>query len=116
MKKFKKAFRKIQKKIHKQSNKSGFWPESLDYETEEYHSAAMLALIAGEGHEALEAYRANNPPSEKLPDRGEVEEELADIIIRTMDWAQAHGVDLAGVIEEKMEYNSTRKHKHGKRF
>lgn len=40
--------------------------------------------------------------------------ELADIVIRVFDMAKAYGIDLADAIEEKMAYNMTRPHKHGR--
>jgi NTP pyrophosphatase (non-canonical NTP hydrolase) len=42
-----------------------------------------------------------------------IEEELADIIIRTLDTAQAFGVDIDRAVTAKMAYNATRPHRHG---
>ena len=39
--------------------------------------------------------------------------ELADCIIRIMDWAGSEDVDLDYVIRTKHEYNKTRPYKHG---
>lgn len=42
-----------------------------------------------------------------------LEEELADILIRTLDTAHAFGVDIDRAVEAKMAYNATRAHRHG---
>lgn len=44
------------------------------------------------------------------------EEEMADIIIRVLDLAGHRGIDLGRAVLVKMQYNSTRPHKHGKKF
>lgn len=42
-----------------------------------------------------------------------VPSELADIVIRALDAADAWGIDLERVIEEKLRYNESRGHRHG---
>lgn len=42
--------------------------------------------------------------------------EMADCVIRIMDWAGHEGIDLEKLILEKMEYNRTRPYKHNKRY
>lgn len=42
------------------------------------------------------------------------EEEMADILIRVFDLAGQRGIDLGRAVLVKMQYNSTRPHKHGK--
>lgn len=44
------------------------------------------------------------------------EDELADIMIRVMDFAAFKNIDLEARIEAKMRYNSLREHKHGKKY
>ena len=44
-----------------------------------------------------------------------VPSELADVIIRTVDLAHENGIDLAAAIAEKLEYNASRPHMHGKK-
>ena len=39
--------------------------------------------------------------------------ELADCIIRILDWAGNKGVDMDAIIREKMAYNRTRPYRHG---
>lgn len=45
-----------------------------------------------------------------------VPSEIADVVIRASDFAWTEGFDLADIIIEKLEYNATRGHKHGKQF
>ena len=40
--------------------------------------------------------------------------ELADIIIRTLDLAYMLGIDIDAAVQEKLAFNATRGHKHGK--
>lgn len=65
-----------------------------------------LALIHSEVSEALEADR-------KQMGTEKVAEELADVVIRVMDTAAAHGLDLAGALLAKMARNKTREYRHG---
>lgn len=39
--------------------------------------------------------------------------ELADCIIRILDWAGKEGVDMDAIIRKKMAYNRTRPYRHG---
>jgi NTP pyrophosphatase (non-canonical NTP hydrolase) len=41
--------------------------------------------------------------------------ELADVLIRLLDQASRHGVDLAGEFARKLAYNRTRSYRHGGR-
>lgn len=40
--------------------------------------------------------------------------ELADVVIRACDFADEHGIDLEMAIQNKIAYNATRPHKHGR--
>ena len=88
----------------------------------------LVALMHSELSEALEEYRAGRPMvyfmdvngfvvSDMSERRGEKLEgiavELADCIIRILDWAGHEGVDLDSIIREKMDYNRTRPYRHG---
>ena len=39
--------------------------------------------------------------------------ELADVVIRCLDFADLYGIDLEAAIAEKLAYNATRGHRHG---
>jgi NTP pyrophosphatase (non-canonical NTP hydrolase) len=102
----------IQKLIHKTSKEKGFWDKG-----EQRNDAECMALIFSEVAEALEAVRAKVPPrSEKIPEFCLLEEELADVIIRVLDYAAARRLDVIGAVTAKMRYNETREFKHGKKF
>lgn len=83
----------------------------------------LLALIHSEISEALEGER-KDLMDDHLPHRKMAEVELADAVIRIMDYCAGFGYDLQGAFDEKMAYNATREdHKHearriagGKRF
>jgi NTP pyrophosphatase (non-canonical NTP hydrolase) len=97
--------------IHDWAQRKGWWESDRnDYE--------MIALMHSELSEAVEALRSGNPRSDKLTPYSEspftdVEEELADVVIRIMDTAQARGWNVAGAIEAKMAYNERRPYRHG---
>lgn len=72
-----------------------------------------IALIHSELSEALEALRHNNPPDQHLRHHGSLEVELADAIIRIVDYARGKGLNLTGALMDKLEYNAIREYKHG---
>lgn len=72
-----------------------------------------LMLMVSELAEALEALRAGNPVSEKIPPHPLFAEELADCIIRILDTAWALDLDIGSAVLAKMEYNRSRPHRHG---
>ena len=76
-----------------------------------------LALIHSEVSEALEDYR-DGKMSLVLTDSGKpigFPSELADILIRVLDLAAHLGIDADHAVRVKMEYNSGRPHKHGRK-
>lgn len=68
---------------------------------------AQLAKIAGEVGEAVEAIQ-----KDKVPD--DFAEELADIIIRTIDLAAFACLSIGEAVAKKMAFNESRPYKHGK--
>jgi len=73
---------------------------------QEVQLPVQLALIHSEVSEALEADR-------KKQGADKVAEELADVVIRVMDTAAAHKLDLTGALFAKMAHNRGREHRHG---
>jgi NTP pyrophosphatase (non-canonical NTP hydrolase) len=66
-----------------------------------------IALIHSEVSEALEGYRKGKM-DEHLPDRANIEVELADAVIRIADLAGAMRLDLGGAIRDKLVFNASR--------
>ena len=94
--------------IHEINVSKGFWDGACN-------NAEKIALMHSELSEALEADR-KNLPSDKIPDFTGLEEELADCIIRILDFAGYHKLELAKAITAKLRYNLTRPYKHGKNY
>ena len=67
----------------------------------------MLALIHSEISEALEGIR-KDLNDDHLSHRKMAEVELADAMIRIMDFAGSKGYDLGGALIEKLIYNTQR--------
>jgi NTP pyrophosphatase (non-canonical NTP hydrolase) len=107
--KFEKEWERIAKKIYKNAVNHGFWKE-------EPNDGERMALIHAEISEALEALRDGNPSSSKIIEFSSLEEELADAVIRIMDYSFGKDLDVAGAIIAKIEYNQSREYMHGKSF
>lgn len=73
----------------------------------ERNKAEMLMLIVSEVAEAMEGVR-KDLKDDHLPHRDMEEVELADTVIRIMDYAGRWGLDIGGAIMEKLEYNKNR--------
>lgn len=66
-----------------------------------------FALMHSELSEAFEAERTDKM-DDHLPHRRGAEVELADTIIRIMDYCGNYHFDIGGAVVEKLEYNRTR--------
>lgn len=103
------ALKDLQEHCHNVSVKAGWWH---DVTTGEPFDATekgpeKIALMHSELSEALEGLR-KGLMDDKLPHRPNAEVELADAVIRILDWAGAMGYDIAGAIGDKLEYNANR--------
>ena len=84
-------------------------------ETYYIERALPSSLVAEVGvRKARELIDADDAGKPRKPEG--VPSELADIVIRCFDMAGVEGIDLAGMIGEKIVYNATRPFKHGRKF
>lgn len=83
------------------------------------HEQKQILMIS-EIIEGMEGTRAAPFPGiqdDKLPHRPMLEVELADAVIRIMNYGTHCGLDVAGALIEKAAFNAKREHRHGgKRF
>lgn len=86
---------------------AGWYTDKKTGEQFEPNKGERIALMHSELSEALEGIR-KGLMDDKLPHRKMEEVELADTIIRILDYAGFYGFDLGGAIIEKLEYNAKR--------
>lgn len=102
---------KITEEIHQNALEHGWWDEPRSF-------GEVIALCHSELSEALEADRKGEPliwlDSNGKPDGKAIE--MADCIIRILDWCGRENVDIEKAISIKHEYNKTRPYKHGKKY
>lgn len=101
---------KLSEQVHEANIK--WWQDPSTGKPIKRNKGEMLALIHSEISEALEGER-KDLMDDKLPHRKMAEVEMADALIRILDYCAGFGYDLQGAYDEKMAFNATREdHKH----
>jgi NTP pyrophosphatase (non-canonical NTP hydrolase) len=96
----------LAKELHETSRSKGFYnPPPSDLE--------RFALMHSEISEATEGVRHGNPPSDHIPEFSATEEEMADTIIRILDYAVYRNLRIGEAIFAKAEFNKGRPFMHG---
>lgn len=125
-----KALREIQETIGKANEKKGFHEEGIPiigkagFDEEVNYVSKRLLLVITELSEAFEELRSghgitdtyyNEEPGKEGKPEGFISE-VSDAIIRLFDLGYELDIDIPAMIQEKLEYNSTRPYKHGRKF
>jgi len=72
-----------------------------------------IALMITELAEAIEAIRNGNPPDKHVPEMDNLSVELADCVIRILDFAAYNKIDIGKAMVLKHEANKQREKMHG---
>jgi NTP pyrophosphatase (non-canonical NTP hydrolase) len=111
----------LQKRVFDNNVAHGFWEDDdriigLSKDGELSIKSKKLMLIVSELAEVMEGLRAGNPPDEKCPEFTNEAIEMADAVIRILDYCERFNVPLVDAILAKHQFNVSRPYKHGKKF
>lgn len=91
-------------KYHELAKEKGWWDDRDP--SSPMDQVVVLALIGTEVSEAIQEVRKGNQSA--------LREELADIVLRVLDFSGALGFDLLEEVERKHQINKERPRKHGR--
>ncbi len=116
-----KGLNEMSKTVFDQAVEKG-WYDNKE-ETDSQYLARALMNLHSEISELWESYRknqlyelcdkANGMEDLKLMPLVNVEEELADIVIRVLDTSKRLGINIEKAVEIKHQYNKSRPYRHG---
>lgn len=110
----------IQKMVAETARQSGWYVDPITKQPIERNIGEVIALMHSELSEALEEWRKHNCLNDVYYNHGDKPDkpegfgiELADCVIRILDTAEAHGINIEELIILKDQYNRTRGFRHG---
>lgn len=105
------SLKELQREIHQNAVVKGWYAEDVPVRSDLENHMLAVSEIA----EATEAVRKGEPDV-WITDKGKPEGqsvELADAIIRILDFAEFKGWDMGEIVALKHEYNKHRPYRHG---
>lgn len=97
----------LRDKCYKASFDSGWHTDINTGQLKDRNKGEMLMLIVSEVSEAMEGER-KSLMDDHIKHRPMAEVELADAVIRIMNYCGRWGYDIEGAINDKMAYNASR--------
>jgi NTP pyrophosphatase (non-canonical NTP hydrolase) len=101
--------RELQRAVHDNAVRHGWWEGDRSF-------GDIIALMHSELSEAYEEFRHGHGPTEVRSEDGKPEGipiELADLIIRVLDYCAGAGIDLEAALTTKIAFNQHRSYRHG---